>query len=150
MDTELVPVTGVPCPCPGTPHPDGDTVSLYPHLGLHDGVVAQEKIIAAMEGKADVDEVTATLMEVYCRKGVAAWTLVDSTGEPVPVTPEMIEAALLSNFAVGHVVAEAADSLYSPALIDPLRNGAGRSSPATPTKRSTSAKTGSSRKPRKR
>jgi hypothetical protein len=147
---ELVAVEGVPCPCPGTPHPDGDTVSLFPKLGLHDGVYAQRKIITAMEGKADGDEVIATLMDVYCRKGVAAWTLVNDKGKALPVTPENIEAMLLSDFSIGNVVAEAADTLYSPALIDPLRLQVVKSSRPTPTNGSTSHKIGSSPKPRKR
>ena len=145
----LVPVEGVPCPCPGTPHPDGDTVSLYPKLNLHDGVFAQRKIIAALDSKLDSDEVVATLMDVYCRKGVAAWTLVDADGKPLEVTPEAIEANLLSDFSVGNLIAEKADSLYSAALIDPLRNGAGKSSRPTPIYGSTSPKTPSSRKRRK-
>jgi len=147
---ELVAVEGVPCPCPGTPHPDGDTVSLYPKLGLHDGVYAQRKIIAAVEGKSDSDEVIATLMDVYCRKGVAAWTCVDDKGKPLAVTPENIEAMLLSDFSIGTVVAERADALYSPALIDPLRLPAVKSSRPTPTNGPTSHKTASSPKPRKR
>lgn len=147
---ELVAVEGVPCPCPGTPHPDGDTVSLYPKLDLHGGVYAQRKIIAAMEGKADSDEVVATLMDVYCRKGVAAWSFLDEKGKPLAVTPEAIEATLLRDYSVGRPVAEKADAIYSPALIDPLRLEVVKSSRPTPTNGSTSHKTASSPKPRKR
>lgn len=149
MDTELIAVEGVPCPCPGRPHPDGDTVSLYPKMGLQDGAYAQGKIIAAMEGRADSDEVTALLMTLYCRKGVAAWSMVDDKGKPLEVTPEAIEQRLLSDFSVGRVVAEKADALYSPALIDPLRIAVGKSLRPTPTNGSTSPKTPSSRRRRK-
>jgi hypothetical protein len=150
MTDELVPVSLGACLCPGTPHADGDSVYLRPKLGLHDGVYAQRKIISAMEGKADSDEVIATLMDVYCRKGVVAWTLVDEAGKSLEVTPEAIEAALLSDFSIGHLVAEMADSLYSPALIDPLRIPVVKSLPPMPTNGSTSHKIASSRKPRKR
>jgi hypothetical protein len=150
MNTELVPVEGVPCPCPGTPHSEGDTVSLFPRLGLHAGVIAQRKIIAALERKADDDEVVATLMDVFCRGGVAEWTVVDEDGKPVPVTPDTIEVYLIGNYAAGRMVAEKADSLYSGALIDPLLMKVEASFPPTPTNGSTSAKTASSRTRRKR
>jgi hypothetical protein len=150
MNTELVPVEGVPCPCPGTPHAEGDTVSLYPRLGLHAGVIAQRKIIAALERKADDDEVVATLMEVFCRGGVAEWTVIDEEGKAVPVTPDSIELYLIGNYAAGRMVAEKADSLYSGALIDPLLKQVEVLSPPTPTNGLTLVKTGSSRTRRKR
>lgn len=150
MPDPLVPVEVGACRCPGAPHPDGDIVFLHPRIGLHGGAVAQRKIISAIEDKADRDEIMATLTEIYVRYGVAAWNFTNGEETPLPVTPENLEARLLSDFEVGYLVADKADDLYSEGLMSPLQIKASKSSPPTSIAASTSAPTRSSRKPRKR
>lgn len=148
MTTEsLVPVE-VPCLCPDTPH-EGDTVYLHPKIGLQGGAVAQRKIIAAIQGGAERDEIMGSLMDVYVRYGVADWTFTNGNSHKLEVTPENVEKRLLSDFTIGYLVADKADDLYSNALLDPLRAGVSKSSRPTPIKGSTSAKTSSSPKRRK-
>lgn len=149
MSDSLVPVA-VSCPCPGTPHSDGDTVYLSPKLGLHGGALAQRKIIDAISNSAERDEIMASLSEAYCRYGVVAWSFVDADGKGLPVNQDTIGSTLLADFALGSPVADKADELYSEGLISPLRVAESKSSQSSSTNGSTSAPMPSSRKLRKR
>lgn len=130
----------IPCPCPGTPHPDGDTVYLKDKLDLHDGIAVQHLIIAANQptDRMDAAHLTGVLAEGYLLYGVEAWTLVDEEGHTIPVTQESIRGRLLSDFASAAPVAEKADDLYMASVILPLVKRASMSSPSTPTNGSTS------------
>ena len=150
MSDPLVPVEGVACPCPGLPHPDGDTVFLLPKLGLFGGALAQRKIIEAINNKADRDEIMAALTEAYVRYGVAAWSFVDADGKPLELNPENIKSTLLDDFSRGSLVADKADDLYIESLLSPLRPAASKSSPPTPIGDSTPPKRRSSPKRQKR
>lgn len=130
-------VTGLPCPCPNTPHPDGDTVELRDKLGLAAGIEIQSAIRAAI-GKPD-GVIVGLLVEGYVRHGVAAWTFVDKGGAPVDVTPENVQTWVLDDFTLASPVAEKADELYEDAVLGPLVRAAANSSPITPTESSTSA-----------
>ena len=135
----------IPCPCPGTPHPDGDTVELREKLGLAAGIAVQRMIIEANQGRADTAELTGKLGEGYLLHGVEAWTLIDENGSLIPVNENTIRARLLTDFTVAAPIADAADDLYMAAVISPLVKKAERSSPTTPTNGSTSANQGGSR-----
>jgi hypothetical protein len=135
MDTHRV--SGIPCPCPDTPHPDGDTVELRERLGLAAGVEIQATV-RGLIGKPDA-VIVAALVEAYVRHGIVAWTFVDDIGKAVPVTPENIQTWVLDDFTLATPVAEAADELYEDAVLGPLVRSAATSSPTTPTESSTSA-----------
>ena len=138
-----IPVSGVVCPCEGTPHPEGDTVELRETLGLAAGVALQRLLIGSDSPQA---EIVGALMEGYLRFGVVAWTFVDDIGKPVPVTPETIQSMLLDNFTRAYPVAEAADSLYEGPVFGPLATAAANSSRTTTTAASTSRRGSGSRR----
>lgn len=147
--TDLVPVR---VPCSSGLHPDGDSVSLKPKLGLAGGVAAQQTIQNIAKGTAS-EEVTGLLLAVYLRHGVAAWTLHDDADKPIELTPETLQSVLLDDFALAQPIADEADKLYYAAVVAPLVAAASKSSQATRPARSTSAGTGSPasrRKPSKR
>lgn len=143
MDTVTVHIA---CPCPpteqGPRHPDGDDVELRARLSLAGGIAVQSLLVEQLKaiGKAlDSAALSGLLAEGYLLSGVAAWTLVDADGKPLPVTPETITERLLSDFAVAEAIADKADDLYMEPVLLPLLRKLGMSSPATPTNGSTSA-----------
>jgi hypothetical protein len=139
----------IACPCPGTPHPDGDTVSLREKLGLAAGIAIQRMVIDANQNRPDTAELTGKLAEGYLLHGVEAWTLVGENGGAVPVNETTIRQRLLDDFTVAAPIADAADKLYMAAVILPLVNGAQTSSPSTPTNGSTSRpRSGTSKRPK--
>ena len=138
MTQELVPVS---VPCPTGEHPDGDSVSLRPKLGLAAGVEAQQTIQKIAKDTPS-EEVTGLLLELYLRKGVAEWTLHDESG-PIELTPSSLRSELLDDFARAEPIADVADSLYYAAVVAPLVGAASKSSQATPPAPTTSASTDS-------
>ena len=140
MDT--VAVTGVVCPCPGTPHPDGDTVELRARLGLAAGIELQQLIVKANASGQTPEAMTGLLVESYIRLGVADWTFVGEGGGAVPVNAEMIQKYILDDFTTATPVAEKANDLYEGPVLGPLVNGVANSSRSTRTGSSTS-RTGS-------
>ena len=137
--TDLVPVR---VPCPSGQHPDGDSVSLKPKLGLAAGIEAQQTIHGIGKGDSHA-KVSGILLELYLRHGVAEWTLHDDDGKNIEFTPESLQAELLDDFARAEPIADVADSLYYAAVIAPLVAAASKSSQATPPEPSTSQETGS-------
>lgn len=143
--TDLVPVV---VPCPTGEHPDGDSVSLRPKLGLAAGIEAQQTIQKIAQDTPS-EEVTGLLLELYLRKGVVEWTLHDESG-PIELTPESLRSELLDDFARAEPIADVADSLYYAAVVAPLVAAASKSSQATPPAPTTSASTDSPASRRKR
>ena len=137
--TDLV---AVRVPCSTGEHPDGDSVSLRPKLGLAGGIEAQQTIQAIANGTS-ASEVTGLLMEVYLKHGVADWTL------HADFTPDNLRSLLLDDFALAQPVADKADELYYSSVVGPLVAAASRSSQATPAAPSTSAPTSLPASPRK-
>ena len=127
----LVPVS-VACPCPGTPHADGDSVFLYPKLGLQGGVMAERKV-REMAGTADPDRILAVLTDIFVQFGVADWTFVDDKGKPVEVTPDSLKRLLLDDWQLARLVADKADELYTAAVLDPLTKRRSAASPQSST-----------------
>lgn len=146
---ELVPHNGIACPCPGTPHKDGDTVYLYPKLAFVDGVVVLRAVGVAKEAGAGDEELSAVLLNGYLERGLAKWTFTDANG-PVPLNRDTVRAFTAGNLLEAIGIANHAETLYSAALIGPLATGASTSSTSTPTPTSTSATSGTSKKRRKR
>lgn len=148
MDVENV---TIPCPCKGTPHPDGDTVGLLPKLGLRGGVSVQTAIYAALQGgPIAATEMTGILAEAYVLNGVATWSLVDPLGQPLEVNRENIVAYLLSDFNVSAAVADKCDELYMQPVVSPLALVASTSSPNGSTSAPTSVPNGHTPKRPKR
>ena len=125
-DQTFVPFAVEACLCPGTPHSEGDSLSFYPSLPFTGGYVAVRRIAGAPN---QPDEVAAVLLETYLLHGIAAWTLVDEAGKPLPVTHPNIAARVLSNLPVALRAADHADRLYSERLLGPLATRAPGSSP---------------------
>lgn len=139
----------IPCPCPGTPHPDGDTVGLREKLGLAAGIALQRMVINANQNRPDAEELTGKLAEGYLLHGVEDWTLVNEDGRPIPVTDITIRKWLLEDFATAAPIADQADGLYMAAVLLPLVNRAQTSSPSSPTNGSTSRpRSGTSKRPK--
>lgn len=130
----------VACPCPGTPHPDGDTVELREKLDLHAGVAVQRLVIDANQAGVGLGaaELVGILSEGYLIYGVEGWSFLNEQGLPLPCTKDTIRSVLLADFTLAAPVAEAADELYMAAVILPLANRARSSSPTTLTNGSTS------------
>lgn len=114
--TDLVPV-GVPCP--SGQHPDGDSVSLKPKLGLAGGIAARRTIGELTDGSTE-DDVIGVLMEVYLRHGVVEWTLHDDANQPLELNPKTLRAHLLDDIDLAIPIANKADELYSPEVVTPL------------------------------
>jgi hypothetical protein len=123
------------CACPSTPHADGDVVYLRPRLDYAGG---SEAISTMQAASGSVEDLARSLVPVYIRHGAIGWNLVDDDGAPVPFDVE----ALLSDWTVAYEVGEAADTLYSEAVLSPLLQRASSSSPPTPINGSTSRKRG--------
>lgn len=141
----------VACPCPGTPHPDGDTVNLRDKLGLAAGMAVQRLVLEANAslGKTAAD-LTGQLAEAYLLYGVESWTFVNEAGGLLPVNDTTVQSVLLADFSLSSPVAEAADDLYMGPVLLPLVEKAKKLSPSTPTDGSTSATRTGGSSPRKR
>lgn len=143
-------VEGVVCPCPGTPHPDGDTVELRKTLGLADGIRLQDLILSANRGGIDTPQLKGQLAEAYLLVGVCGWSFVDAKGKPIPVNDGTIREHLLNDYERSALIAEEADALYMQPVLGPLLRRAARSLPGMSTDESTSATRNGSAKPRRR
>lgn len=135
----------IACPCPGTPHPDGDDVYLRPKLGLAGGVALQSLFTGylreASEGKHSVDmqELTGMLVEGYLLNGIVGWTLVDDKGVPLPLDKDAVREQLLSDFVLSEKIGDVADDLYYTPVLAPLLSRLSDSLQTSPTNGSTSA-----------
>lgn len=112
MDTERLTVTFRDCGCPGSPHPEGDTVTMRPALGFAAGAEALRKII---EADGDVNRIAELVGPVYIREGVIGWNMEDERG-PVPLDTDL----LLNDYTLAYPIAERGDDLYSQAVLAPL------------------------------
>jgi hypothetical protein len=140
------------CICPIEDKHDHDTITLRDKLDFVTAT-AIRKGLAFIESDDDeggrAAELLARLTEGYLLFGIIGWTVVDEKGKRLPVSHAAIRERLLSDFAAAEDVADAADSLYSEAILLPLLARASKSSPPTPTKDSTYPLTAFPKKPRK-
>ena len=114
----------VACVCPGAPHATDTIVFRWP-LDFRTAVTLRRSLALAVQDReddepVDVAAVTAALTEAYLLHGIASWTVVDDAGKPVPVTRGAIRGYLFANVEAAMVAADAADDLYSAAVIAPL------------------------------
>lgn len=106
----------VPCPCPGTPHPDGDTVTLRDKPTLHMGTTA----FGWANIQATKDQpTTGDIAELYLTDGIIAWTFVLEDGSPRPLGSAGLEW-LLDDFELAYPIADKASELYTEAIFRPL------------------------------
>lgn len=133
----------VECPCPGTPHPDGDTVYLKeePDVPMYvawnvtfEGV--QGSSLSISEWHADMQGAFAG---VYLRHGIRGWTFVDEKGDAILITPTTVNR-LLPFMKGGKAVVDACDALYGTKLMAPLVAALGTNrSPQRPKKKSSAS-----------
>jgi len=140
----------IECVCPPTAagdtrHPDGDRVELLEKLDFRSALTARNAIALAKEDDQDISsaEILAVLTETYLTLGIKAWTLVDEKGKKVEPSKAAIRAFIEASPDVAMEVGDAADGLYSAAVILPLVARAQKSSQPSPTDDSTSRTTGS-------
>lgn len=112
-ETSTVSVDLDECLCPGSPHGSGDRVELRAELDLRSGLA----IIAEIADDSDASPVER-LGRAYLRAGIVAWTFVDATGSPVPVTDSNISR--LRWTAGLYTLADRAAALYGEAVLSPL------------------------------
>jgi hypothetical protein len=149
------------CLCPGTPHADGDWVYLRPKLDLRGGFRVKRRLLdlnqaayaedeAAKPSSEQMSQLEIQLAEVYLEEGIADWNLVDEEGQPRPLTPEALREYIFSDYVRAEAVADKADDLYRPPVLDPLFQRALSSLPDTQITKSTSATNGHGSKRPKR
>lgn len=140
ISEERIPVQGLPCQCPGTVHPDGDTVWLRKEL-TPDGALE----VTATFGEPDLK---AAMSWAFVLNGVVAWTFLDEQGKPLPCTREYIR---LLKWDYIWIIAQAASDLgYTESLMRPLVATASTSSRNGQMTELTSAAKGSGGRSRKR
>ncbi len=152
----------IACICPPkageTRHPGGDDITLREHLDFRGAVACRNAIfvLKSEDPESSIGDVAAVLTEQYLLNGVIGWTLVDDKGKAIEVTRARIRDLLMAHTDEAMTVGEAADDLYSEAVMRPLLAAADKDSmslPPTPTDESTSVTNGSptgNRKPSKR
>lgn len=111
----------VPCTCQGTPHPEGDTVDLWPEATIDIGAAAT---VAVRTYGHDPVQLQVSLARAFVHYGIRAWSHVDARGNPVPVTPRDpdwpdVVDRYLPWARGGYEVAEAADDLYATDTLRP-------------------------------
>jgi hypothetical protein len=99
---------------------------------------------------AETPEIMAALTETYLLLGIASWSVVDAKGKAVEPNKATIREYLLSRPDTAMTVGDAADALYSDAVLLPLVSRVSNSSPATSTNGSMSRTNGSAPKAPKR
>jgi hypothetical protein len=126
------------------PHPGGDTITLRDDFDFRTAARVRNTVaILEDDERRDAALVLAVLQEGYLLYGVTAWTLQDADGKPRPVSPDAVRTWLLPLAVQASIVADAADDLYSEAVVAPLVVRAATSSQPTPTTEATSATNGS-------
>jgi hypothetical protein len=129
------------CRCPGSPHPDGDTVWLAEKMPLPMGFAA----LHVVRTSQDPAELEGRLALIYLRFGITAWSFTDEDSQPVRLDPDRASELIeqwLPLWEGGMTVARRADELYGEAIFYPFtlaRDQMRKSSPPGPTVDSTSA-----------
>jgi hypothetical protein len=136
----------IPCPCPGAPHPDGDTVTLRDKPTLHMGTTALGWASAQANGSSPT---SGDIAELYLREGILSWTFVLDNGSPRPVSADHLDW-LLDDYEVAFPVAEQASDLYTEVIFRPLVAQLPKSSRTGQTNGSTSRRSVSSSSRRSR
>jgi hypothetical protein len=160
MSQDVPGVLTIPCICPpgagGEPRHAQDTVELRETMPALGALACRTAIKLALDSDPDADAdarwvlILSALREQYPLHGIVAWSVVDAEGKPLEATRATIRERLLANPAAIDALAavtDAADDLYSEAVMRPLLDRGRTSSPPTPTSESTSAPTASEATP---
>lgn len=139
ISEDRVPVEGIACLCPDTPHPDGDTVWLRKEL-TPDGALEA----VGTFGEEDQEK---KLAMAFLLNGLVDWTFLDEGGAKVPCTRENIRR--LKWEVLWPIAQKASDLGYTDSLMRPLVPKASRSSRNGRMAASTSVPTSSGRSRRK-
>lgn len=78
-----------PCQCPGKPH-DHDSARVVQRFGQDDIVAISEAGLGAARERGGFNVMASELKEVEL--GVVDWTMVDTEGNPIPVTERTVGA----------------------------------------------------------
>jgi hypothetical protein len=103
------------CRCPDSPHPDGDTVTFPPRLGLNAGLA----VALALQEAETEDEGKVLLGRALFFWGPDGWNLTDEKGKPRDFDRKLLEAEFPWEDG-GLEIAERADGLYSGTALAPL------------------------------
>lgn len=128
----------IPCPCPESPHVDGDTVVLRDKLDWTSVTTIRKAIAMIDEDDKRMRDAMAlaTCSEFYMLMGISSWTLVDAKGEALPVSHQAIRDLMERTDVLP--ISDAADDLYNPVVLLPLAMRASASRQLSPTPASTS------------
>lgn len=108
----MEPVVFRDCACPGTPHPNGDTVTFKPRLSFDENVAALSAIFQG-DGVGNANKAWG----VYLHAGPVAWNLLDADGQPLALTNENLDALPFEDqFEIG----DRADDIYGEVVLAPL------------------------------
>lgn len=123
------------CACPGSPHPEGDTVTYHAKLPFD----AQARAVGAIFSRAG-EPMAQKAFDIYLHSGPAAWNLVDGEGSAVELNEDALDAL---DFADQYEIADHGDTIYRDTVLSPLERRNRESSATGP-------KADSSRRPTKR
>lgn len=129
----LIPVPVGACRCPGSPHEDGDTVFLYPKLGLDAGIAVQSAVQTNDPGPGRL----AAAYQALIDHNIADWNITNGDGSKLPIDKAHIRAAL-PWMEGGKEVADKLLIMHQEAVLAPLRGPA----PAKPTRPTKSSRRG--------
>ena len=111
---DLLPVNVGACRCPGTPHTDGDIVSLDTQLSTPAGIAAQAALV---EGDSWEERYAGMVMGLM-RFSVRDWTFRNEDG-PIPITASTVDSEL-TWLNGGKEVAAAITQLHQASILDPF------------------------------
>lgn len=124
------------CACPGTPHPNGDTVTFRDQLSFAANASAVGMIFSG-EGTP----MSINAWSVYLFEGPTAWNLLDEDGEAVPLDRAALEAL---PFEDQYEIADKGDDVYGATVLAPLVRRMKASSKDGPTPKPTSRRSSGS------
>lgn len=129
------------CRCPGVPH-RVDWVEVIEQTSLPLGAAF---IAAARNGGGNPVVVEAQMADAGFRYGIARWSFVDETGDPIPVDYD--EGTRLMSFEERYRIADRVVDLHYEAVFRPLISRTSTLSPGGQTDGSTSATPPTGKKP---
>lgn len=138
----------IPCPCPGSPHPDGDTLTFRDKLDFERAMTVRNEIVRLVRARPGQSAALASITKTFAIVGLESWTVVDDKGKPREPTPIAIADTLEGlDILAASEIADQLDELYAERYVLPLVREAPTSSPPTSTDELTSAPTESEESP---
>ncbi len=138
----MEPVKFRDCTCPGTPHPDGDTITFKDRLTFEENVAAVTSIMTG-----DNIGIVSKAWGIYLHAGPIAWNVLDEQGRAVLLTREVLDGL---SFDDQWEIADRADDIYGKVALAPLVRRTSVSSKNGQTSTGSPRRTKPSPKPRAR